>query len=48
MLTACGGGSNAKVTKENFDKLTNKMEKAEVIKISLATRRRPRTRRHKV
>jgi hypothetical protein len=33
MLTACGGGSNANVTKENFDKLTNKMEKGEVIKI---------------
>jgi hypothetical protein len=33
LLTACGGGSNPNVTKENFDKLTNKMEKGEVIKI---------------
>ena len=33
MLTACGAGSNANVTKENFDKLTNNMEKEEVIKI---------------
>ncbi len=31
MLTGCRGGSNANVTKENFDKLTNNMEKEEVI-----------------
>jgi hypothetical protein len=33
LLTGCGGGSNANVTKENFDKLTNNMEKEQVIEI---------------